>query len=60
MGKCDGEYGVNGPVDEFFSNARAKGNLIGEKRRKFRIKFIRNSASVVRAELGSYGSIRES
>lgn len=50
---------MNGAVDEFFRNACAKRNLIGEELRKVRIKFIRNGTSVDRAELGTYGSIWE-
>ena len=51
---------MNGAVDEFFRNACAKRNLIGEEFRKFRIKFIRDGASVVGSELGSNSSIWES
>ena len=58
--KCNGKNRMNRAVFEFVSNARAKGNLVREKFRKFRIKFVRDGASVFGASLGSNDSIGES
>ena len=60
LGECDGENGVNGPVFEFVSNARAERNLVGEELREFGIKFIRDGAPVFGTNLGSNDSIWES
>ena len=60
LSECDSENGVNGPVNKFFSNARATRNLIVKQSRVVGKKFIRNGASELGANFGANDSIRES
>jgi hypothetical protein len=60
LGECDGENGVNGPVNKFFSNTRATRNLVVKESRVVSKKFIRNGASKLGANFGANDSIRES